>query len=89
MPLYDYSCKDCSESFSDMYKIDDRNIPCEKPCPNCGEMGVYISLNAVPHTDIMNTTLGTGKHRPTDEFREVTRRIKKTYPGARKTLKDY
>jgi putative FmdB family regulatory protein len=90
MPSYTYCCKECDHHFEDLYKIDDRLKPTENPCPSCNKPNsIYLSLGAPPHMDIMATSIGTAKHRPTDEFREVMRRMKKHYPGARKTLKDY
>lgn len=89
MPVYNYLCKNCDHSFEEMLKISDRNKPTENPCEKCkSENSVYISLGGVPFMDIMATTVGTAKHRPTDEFREVMKRMKKRYPGANK-LKDY
>jgi putative FmdB family regulatory protein len=90
MPTYEYKCRDCDFFFTDLLKISERLEPTNKDCPNCskGET-VYLTVGATPSMDIMSTTLGTAKHKPTPEFREVVNRIKKKYPGARKTLKDY
>jgi putative FmdB family regulatory protein len=90
MPSYNYCCKECNHFFDDFLKIDDRLKPTENPCPSCQKTNtVYLSLGSPPHMDIMATTLGTAKHRPTEEFREVMKRMKKRYPGASKSLKDY
>jgi len=37
MPLYDYQCKVCNETWEEVSKMDDRKIPETKPCPKCGE----------------------------------------------------
>jgi putative FmdB family regulatory protein len=89
MPSYCYCCKKCEHSFDDLLKISDRLKPTEEACPVCGEKEVYLTLGTPPAMDIMATSIGTAKHRPTAEFREVMQRMKKKYPGARKTLKDY
>jgi len=35
MPRYDYRCKECQHTFSEMKKIAERRDPCDLPCEKC------------------------------------------------------
>lgn len=35
MPLYEYECKECKESWEQELPVDERNDPCLKACDNC------------------------------------------------------
>ena len=37
MPNYEYSCKGCDNTFTEMSRVDDGEAPCKKPCSECGE----------------------------------------------------
>jgi len=45
MPSYDYMCRDCGHGFSDIQRMDDRNVPCESPCKECGGE-VFLKVGA-------------------------------------------
>lgn len=88
MPVYDYRCKECEHHFTDIFKVDERATPTTLPCPSCQKSDcIYIALSCVPHMDIMKTTVGTAKHKPSQDFREVMKRVKKNNRGS--TVKDY
>ena len=36
MPLYEYECQDCQDTFVDQLPIAERNAPCEAKCIKCG-----------------------------------------------------
>jgi len=36
---YYYKCTKCGYEFSDFYSVEDRNLPCDCLCPECGERG--------------------------------------------------
>lgn len=40
MPMYSYRCGSCGHEFSIRSKIDDRKVPTENPCEECGESEV-------------------------------------------------
>jgi len=43
MPTYDYKCNQCSYTFEEDLKIDDRKIPTESPCTCGGEITQVMS----------------------------------------------
>lgn len=83
MPAYDYFCKSCEHRFEEVYKISDRNVPTEKPCPKCGEKTIVMQIGSPLVADAFKL----GIKKPTQEFREIMKRMKKTMPG--NNLKDY
>lgn len=36
MPLYDYGCHGCDNQFTESLSVDNRKIPTESPCTECG-----------------------------------------------------
>jgi putative FmdB family regulatory protein len=45
--LYQYECKNCKNIFEEFHSVEERNKPCDKPCPVCGEMQVQIKISEV------------------------------------------
>ena len=39
MPEYTFNCSACDHDFSKVERMDDRNLPLNAPCPNCGGIG--------------------------------------------------
>lgn len=75
MPVYEYQCKSCEHSFQEMHKIDDRKIPVENPCPECGEKEVQQLIGNVSIIDPFTI----GKLKPTKEFQEKAKSLKRFY----------
>ena len=75
MPTYEYKCKNCELVFEEMHKIAERNIPIEKPCPQCGGE-IQMNFCAVGFVDPMR--IGVTK-RP-EWFKDRLREIKKKHP---------
>jgi len=48
MPNYDYACVACNHTFEELLSYDDREIPCEKPCPKCKEKRVSKVIGGFP-----------------------------------------
>jgi putative FmdB family regulatory protein len=75
MPIYCYMCKECREGFEAEYKIDERELPLQNPCPKCGGKlfidiaAVGVQLRGMPHK------------KPPEWFRDRLRAIKKRTPG--------
>jgi putative FmdB family regulatory protein len=82
MPKYQYQCKSCEYTFEEYYKMDDRKIPEENPCPECGkmEMRQVIGAPKIVHERGTNLKVDNG-------FREVISKVKDTYKI--NNIKDY
>lgn len=86
MPTYDYVCSECQHTFDKLLKIDDRALPTQEDCPNCGKNGcVALSFTA---PSLMSPFRVDGLKRPSGQFRERVQQIKKGL-GRNTTLKDY
>ena len=77
MPNYDYYCSSCKHEFEINMKISERNVPTQKPCPECSERDVELQL-ATP--TIGDPWRFAGK-RPDEGFRDRLREIKKHHRG--------
>jgi len=73
MPTYEYQCKRCKHAFEDIKKIDDRDLPCSAPCPQCGKRGVERGIS-VP---VMGADATVG---PGADFKELTRKMSAGLP---------
>lgn len=81
MPLYDYSCRSCDNEFTESHSVDNRKIPLEKPCDQCGgELFQRISGTSLV-TDHMTLTRRAGS-----EWQDVLKGIKKA-SGKDNTIK--
>ena len=43
MPIYEYSCKKCSEEFEILHKVDEKP---KEPCPACGSRAIARKISA-------------------------------------------
>lgn len=44
MPIYEYECDDCGDTFTEKCSVDDRFVACWQPCLKCeGEIKLLIS----------------------------------------------
>ena len=43
MPIYEYSCKKCSEEFEILHKVDEKP---KEPCPACGSKSIARKISA-------------------------------------------
>ena len=60
MPLYDYRCGACKHAFEQFEKIDDRNKPTRKCCPNCNKKKVELVIGSPAVCDPV--TIGVKRH---------------------------
>lgn len=73
MPLYEYKCK-CGHEFSDVKRIDDRRVPCEDKCAECGEKG---GIDIVVSTARIVSGVGDFRSKTSNNFRDRLKEIKK------------
>lgn len=78
MPLYEYGCKACEHTWTDVTKIADRLAPTEAPCQECG--GEVTLLIGAPN---IVDPVRIGVTRPSSEFQEVIQRIHEKTPGSK------
>jgi putative FmdB family regulatory protein len=71
MPWYDYDCELCGYEFTEVLPMDDRKIPVENGCPECGEDSVRQLLGNVTIGDSVNL----GIRRPDNSYNEVVAKI--------------
>lgn len=73
MPIYNYKCKACEHEFSELLKMDDRNIPVETPCPECEEKEIYLVIGSPKIVAGVGTNIGKAPQ----GFKDLLGRIKK------------
>ena len=78
MPIYDYECKGCGDTFTEMSKIVDRLTPCERPCNGCGGE-VKQLINAPMIVDPVRI----GVVKPSSEFNDVLTQIHESTSGSK------
>ena len=86
MPLYEYMCKECDHTFEETKSIEDRNTPCDKPCPGCQKEGtLYIALGGKVGDPFihLSDTKNYG-----ESFTQMMKAISKEHPGS-KSLKRF
>ena len=76
MPIYEYKCSNCSDSFTRITSIATRNDPENESCEKCGNQSIQRQITAVPVGD--SVRLGLRTH--DDGFREVLSKISEKVP---------
>lgn len=86
MPTYDFKCSSCDEEWEAFYKIDDRNIPLENPCPKCdAEVG---SVTQKMGSGGIGDAIRMGLQKPPEGFNEVLRNISAVSPNNTMKIRD-
>ena len=87
MPWYDYDCELCGYEFTEVLPMDDRKIPVENGCPECGEDSVRQLLGNVMMADPAN--IGASGRRPDNSYSEVVAKIneKNNIKGAHEKIR--
>lgn len=86
MPLYEFKCDSCEHNFTEILKIDDRNIPIDNPCPNCKEEKCITSIIGAPA--VVSPFSVDGLKKPKSDFKERMSQIKENVKHTAK-IKDY
>jgi len=84
MPIYEYRCTSCENTFEDFLKIAERKRPCKKPCPKCGKKTIEQFVSSAP---AICDPVRVGARKMDGGFRDVIKKIKKAHP--RNNIPDY
>lgn len=82
--IYEYQCTNCGKEWEENRKMDDRKIPTEGPCPQCGVVAVRQKISGGGIAD----PIRLGKIKPPSGFNEVLKNIKKISPGNSINVRD-
>jgi len=74
MPWYDYSCESCDHEFTEILSIEDRKIPVENGCPECGENSIRQLIGNV----MIGDSVLLGVNKPDATYNEVVAKINET-----------
>ena len=89
MPVYEYKCNECSHEFEEYKTIADYNIPLREPCPSCFHVGYISRLISSPKLgDSRKLEMTKGLLKPTKEFNDILRTIKKNHVGSTIEVRD-
>lgn len=77
MPIYDYICTSCEHYWEHYYKIAERKIPTDEPCPECGEKTVHQTLTKPP---AICDPVRVGVKKNDKGWREVLQKISAEHP---------
>lgn len=81
MPLYDYACKECDETFEKTVKIAQMNE--KQECPYCGSMDTEKFIGGAP---ALGDPVRLGIRKPDGLWRDTLKTIHEKNPGS--VLKD-
>ena len=89
MPFYEYKCNECSHEFEEFKTIAKYNEPLREPCPSCFHVGYISRLISSPKLgDPTKLEMTKGLIKPTKEFNDILRTIKKKNPGSTIEVRD-
>ena len=81
MPIYNFECNNCSHEFEQQHTIAKRDTPLKEPCPVCYHIGYIKRVIASPNLgDPFKLETTKGLQKPSNEFNDRLREIKKKYP---------
>ena len=79
MPLYEFQCLECGNTFDEFLSVDNRKIPLMGPCKKCGKVDTIVSVMGAP---TMADPVRMGHIKPSEGFRDLLRNIKARNPGS-------
>ena len=82
MPTYNFECTKCENVFESFQTIANMDKPLDMPCPSCLKDGYMIRLVGSPGLgDSTRLESTKGRAKPSNDFNDRLREIKKNYPG--------
>ena len=89
MPNYTYQCSECSHIFEEFKTIAKYNEPLREPCPSCFHVGYISRLMSSPKLgDSTKLEMTKGLIKPTKEFNDILRTVKKNHVGSTIEVRD-
>ena len=89
MPNYTYQCSDCLYEFEEFKTIAKYNEPLREPCPSCFHVGYISRLISSPKLgDSWKLEMTKGLLKPTKEFNDILRTIKKNHVDSTIEVRD-
>ena len=89
MPNYIYQCSDCSHIFEEFKTIAKYNEPLRESCPSCLHVGYISRLISSPKLgDSAKLEMTKGLSKPTRDFNDRLKNIKKMHPGSTIEVRD-
>lgn len=77
MPTYQYKCSECENSFEEIYRVADRNIPVGSVCSKCGtgEISLYPARMSIVSMQ------GSWRSHTSDGWKDRLKEISRNNPG--------
>ena len=89
MPNYTYQCSKCNHLYSLFKTIKNMDRPLNQPCPSCLKNGNIIRMITAPSLgDSRKLEMTKGLLKPTKEFNDILRTIKKNNVGSTIEVRD-
>ena len=89
MPNYTYQCSECLHTFEEFKTIAKYNEPLREPCPSCFHVGYISRLISSPKLgDPTKLEMTKGLIKPTKEFNDILRTVKKNHVGSTIEVRD-
>ena len=90
MPFYNYECSECGHEVEQFRTIAQYDMPCKEACLSCFKIGYIARLisgaSALCDSVLLESTKGLLK--PTSEFNERLRAVKKAHAGSTIEVRD-
>ena len=77
MPTYQYKCSECENSFEEIHRIADREIPVDKVCGVCGRGKIQL----IPQIPSMISMRGSWRQHTSDGWKDRMKEIARNNPG--------
>ena len=82
MPIYNFECTKCENTFESFQTIANMDKPLDMPCPSCLKDGHMIRIVGSPGLgDPLRLEATQKSSKPSNAFNDRLREIKKNYPG--------
>ena len=77
MPTYQYKCNECDNTFEEVHRIADRNIPVDTLCEIC----VQGNIELVPQLLTTISMRGSWRQHTSDGWKDRMKEIARNNPG--------